>query len=162
VTIRRFVERTTRSWRYRRHLPSQFKSMDQVDPPLLRNARELVRLGDVVQVNEYWLFTFAAAALSGSKGAVVAFEPDAWLVQLLRRSRCRPAARERTSGDRSCSRPRRLDRRCLSGLRSFLPATMLHFSAKRLSLKVLPVEMPVHISSGRYHLPAALPYRSSR
>jgi DNA-binding transcriptional LysR family regulator len=28
---------------------------------------------------------------------------------------------------------------------SFLPATMLHFSAKRLSLKVLPVEMPVHM-----------------
>jgi DNA-binding transcriptional LysR family regulator len=25
---------------------------------------------------------------------------------------------------------------------SFLPATMLHFSAKRLSLKVLPVDMP--------------------
>jgi DNA-binding transcriptional LysR family regulator len=28
---------------------------------------------------------------------------------------------------------------------SFLPATMLHFSAKRLSLKVLPVEMPVQM-----------------
>ena len=28
---------------------------------------------------------------------------------------------------------------------SFLPATMLHFSAKRLSYKVLPVEMPVHM-----------------
>lgn len=28
---------------------------------------------------------------------------------------------------------------------SFLPATMLHFSAKRLSLKVLPVDMPVHM-----------------
>ena len=28
---------------------------------------------------------------------------------------------------------------------SFLPATMLHFSAKRLSMKVLPVEMPVQM-----------------
>jgi DNA-binding transcriptional LysR family regulator len=28
---------------------------------------------------------------------------------------------------------------------SFLPATMLHFSAKRLSLKVLPVQMPVQM-----------------
>lgn len=106
MSIRSFVERATRSWIYRRHLPSQFrgvpivvspsaglkylfKSMGQVDPCLLRNVQELVRSGDVV-----WdiganigLFTFAAAALSGSKGAVVAFEPDAWLVQLLRRSR---------------------------------------------------------------------------
>jgi hypothetical protein len=31
--------------------------------------------------------------------------------------------------------------RCLS----FLPATMLHFSTKRLSMKVLPVEMPVQM-----------------
>src|SRR3954452_7191935 len=28
---------------------------------------------------------------------------------------------------------------------SFLPATMLHFSAKRLSMKVLPVEMPIQM-----------------
>ena len=28
---------------------------------------------------------------------------------------------------------------------SFLPATMLHFSAKRLSLKVLPVDMPAQM-----------------
>jgi DNA-binding transcriptional LysR family regulator len=28
---------------------------------------------------------------------------------------------------------------------SFLPATMLHYSAKRLSMKILPVEMPVHM-----------------
>jgi FkbM family methyltransferase len=63
--------------------------MAMIDPPLLRNVRELVRPGDVV-----WdiganigLFTFAAAALSGVGGQVVAFEPDAWLVQLLKRSR---------------------------------------------------------------------------
>jgi DNA-binding transcriptional LysR family regulator len=28
---------------------------------------------------------------------------------------------------------------------SFLPATMLHYSAKQLSMKILPVEMPVHM-----------------
>lgn len=28
---------------------------------------------------------------------------------------------------------------------SFLPASMLHFSAKRLSMKILPVEMPAQM-----------------
>jgi FkbM family methyltransferase len=32
------------------------------------------------------LFTFAAAALAGGKGKVIAVEPDVWLVSLLRRS----------------------------------------------------------------------------
>lgn len=103
---RTIVERVTRNWSYIRHLPSEFggapitvspsaglkylfKPMTKIDPALLRNAIDLVRLGDVV-----WdiganigLFTFAAAVRTGPGGAIVAFEPDAWLVQLLRRSR---------------------------------------------------------------------------
>lgn len=102
---RRLVERITRNWVFSRHLPSSFgdapiyvtpsaglkylaKPMASVDPSLLRNARELIRRDDVV-----WdiganigLFTFAAASCAGIKGAVFGFEPDAWLVQLLRRS----------------------------------------------------------------------------
>jgi FkbM family methyltransferase len=63
--------------------------MSGVDSILLRNALELVRKDDVV-----WdiganvgLFTFAAAAISGAHGKVVAFEPDPFLVQLLRKSK---------------------------------------------------------------------------
>jgi FkbM family methyltransferase len=62
------------------------------DPILLATARALVRPGDTV-----WdiganigIFAVAAAALTGSKGGlVVAFEPDAALVQLLRRTAAR-------------------------------------------------------------------------
>ncbi len=64
------------------------RPMAVIDPPLLRNVRELVRPGDTV-----WdiganvgLFAFSAAALSGVGGQVFAFEPDLWLAQLLRRS----------------------------------------------------------------------------
>jgi FkbM family methyltransferase len=108
---RTVVERSTRNWVYTRRLPRDFagvpivvtpaaglkyifKSMSNIDPPLLRGARELVRPGDVV-----WdiganvgLFAFAAAHLAGPKGTVVAFEPDAWLVQILRRSAARQPA----------------------------------------------------------------------
>lgn len=63
--------------------------MKKADPPLLRNVQELVQPGNVV-----WdiganvgLLTFAAAAKSGSGGAVISFEPDSWLLQILRRSR---------------------------------------------------------------------------
>lgn len=112
LALRNFVENITRSWVYRRRLPPAFnsvpiyvtpaaglkflfKSMDKADPPLLRNVRELVQPGNVV-----WdiganvgLLTFAAAAKSGVGGAVVAFEPDSWLLQILRRSRsAQPAA----------------------------------------------------------------------
>jgi FkbM family methyltransferase len=59
-----------------------------IDPTLLGLAAELIRPGDTV-----WdiganvgLFTFAAAAAAGPAGHVLAVEPDALLVGLLRRS----------------------------------------------------------------------------
>jgi FkbM family methyltransferase len=69
--------------------------MKRIDPGLFNLVREFVQRGNVV-----WdvganigLFTFSAAHLAGSNGRVVALEPDAWLVQLLRRSaRIQPAA----------------------------------------------------------------------
>jgi FkbM family methyltransferase len=102
---RTLAERATRRWVYARRLPTSFgsvpifvtpsaglkfllKPMSQTDPTLFRNVIELVRPGDVV-----WdvganigLFSFAAAARVGPNGQVIAFEPDAWLVQILRRS----------------------------------------------------------------------------
>jgi FkbM family methyltransferase len=61
---------------------------DGIDPALLGLAAELIRPGDTV-----WdiganvgLFTFAAAAAAGRPGRVLAVEPDARLVSLLRRS----------------------------------------------------------------------------
>jgi FkbM family methyltransferase len=103
--FRRLTERFARDWTFRRRLPRDFgrvpllvtpsaglryfsRSMDTVDPVLLGLVKEVVRPQSVV-----WdiganvgLFTFAAASLAGPKGQVVALEPDAWLVQLLRRS----------------------------------------------------------------------------
>jgi FkbM family methyltransferase len=62
--------------------------MSKSDPSLLRNVLEIVRPNYIV-----WdiganigLFAFAAAARAGRDGLVVAFEPDTWLVHLLRRS----------------------------------------------------------------------------
>jgi FkbM family methyltransferase len=62
--------------------------MARVDPLLVDLCEKYVAHGDVV-----WdiganvgLFTFSAAACAGPSGRVVAFEPDCWLVQLLRRS----------------------------------------------------------------------------
>ena len=64
------------------------RPMDRVDPTLCSLARELVQPRHVV-----WdvganigLFAFSAAHYAGVDGRVIAFEPDAWLVQLLRRS----------------------------------------------------------------------------
>jgi FkbM family methyltransferase len=105
TVARRIVERATRNWVYRRHLPQAvggapivvtpsaglkylFRPMARIDPSLLRNATELVRTNDVV-----WdiganvgLFAFAAAACAGRKGRVIAIEPDTFLVGCLRRS----------------------------------------------------------------------------
>jgi FkbM family methyltransferase len=60
----------------------------KADETLLKNAAETVKPGSVV-----WdvganmgLFSFAAAGLAGSNGRVYAFEPDAVMARLLRRS----------------------------------------------------------------------------
>lgn len=103
-TLRRFVERCTRSWIFPRALPAEFngariyvspsaglkflfRPMKDADPDLLRSAM-IVKPGDVV-----WdvganigMFAVAASARAGSKGRVFAFEPDTWLVRLLRRT----------------------------------------------------------------------------
>jgi FkbM family methyltransferase len=64
------------------------RPMSRIDPSLCSLAAEFVQRRSVV-----WdvganigLFAFAAAHHAGPDGQVLAFEPDAWLVQLLRRS----------------------------------------------------------------------------
>ena len=105
LVVRGMIETLTRDWVIRRRLSADFSSapihvtpsaglrylfrpMNSVDPTLLELAREFVTPGSVV-----WdiganvgLFSFAAASMAGPEGLVVALEPDAWLVQLLRRS----------------------------------------------------------------------------
>jgi len=105
TVARSLLEQATKHLVFRRRLPQlfdrapiivspsagglkYFKPIAKADPVLLRNAKTLVRPGDVI-----WdiganvgLFTFAAAARAGVDGAVVAFEPDTWLVQLLHKS----------------------------------------------------------------------------
>ena len=65
-----------------------FRPMDRIDPSLCSLAQEFVHHRSVV-----WdvganvgLFAFSSAHHAGADGRVIAFEPDAWLVQLLRRS----------------------------------------------------------------------------
>ena len=95
----------TGQWSFRRRLPASvgrspiyvspagglrylFKPMPDIDPVLLALAQKYVQPKAVV-----WdiganlgLFTFAAAHLAGTGGQVFCFEPDSWLVQLLRKS----------------------------------------------------------------------------
>jgi FkbM family methyltransferase len=102
---RALLEQTTHRMILRRRLPDPFRaariyvssegglrylrpSMSNVDPNLLSLVSETICPGDVV-----WdiganvgLFTFAAAAAAGSRGHVLALEPDSELVRLLRRS----------------------------------------------------------------------------
>lgn len=102
---RSWAERFSRGVVLRRRLPRDFgrlsmyvspeaglrywrRDLAKVDPMLLRMARELVKPGSVV-----WdiganlgLFSFAAAALAGPSGYVLALEPDIWLAHLLGRS----------------------------------------------------------------------------
>ncbi len=103
--LRTLLERMSRRVVLKRRLPPEFGrgvvyvspgsalnlwrfDLAKVDPMLFRIAREHVRRGDVV-----WdvganvgLFSFAAAALAGPSGSVLAIEADTWLADLLRRS----------------------------------------------------------------------------
>jgi FkbM family methyltransferase len=106
--LRKLVELASRDVILKRRLPSEFGGgvifvspgaalnywrfdLGKIDPMLLAIVSEIVRKGDVV-----WdvganvgLFSFAAAALAGKEGRVVAIEPDTWLAGLLRRSAAR-------------------------------------------------------------------------
>ena len=103
--LRTMIEQTTHRIVIRRRLPSPFDAariysssegglrylrprLDDVDPILLRLAAEVIRPGHVV-----WdiganlgLFSLAASVAAGPGGHVLAVEPDAVLVGLLRRS----------------------------------------------------------------------------
>lgn len=102
---RALIERSSHRIVFRRRLPAPFRDahiytssegglrylkprLDNVDPPLLGLVSECIANGNVV-----WdiganvgLFSLAAAVASGSTGHVLAVEPDAVLVTLLRRS----------------------------------------------------------------------------
>lgn len=110
--LRSLLERISRNLVLKRKLPAEFggarllvspgsalslwrRDAGRADPMLLRAAREHLRPGDCawdIGAN-VGLFTFAAAALSGPGGRVLAVEADTWLVGLLRRSANLPGNR---------------------------------------------------------------------
>ena len=102
--VRSVLERITRNWVIYRRLPRPFSApiyvspgaglcylfrfMSRIDPKLFALVREFVKVDAIV-----WdiganvgLFAVPAATMAGPHGRVVAFEPDVWLVQLLRRT----------------------------------------------------------------------------
>jgi FkbM family methyltransferase len=102
--LRTISERFSRGRILKRRLPKEFNSrplyvspdaalrfwfnLASVDPALFAIVKESVQSGDRV-----WdiganvgLFSFAAAALSGPSGSVLAIEADPWLAALLRKS----------------------------------------------------------------------------
>lgn len=104
--IRSFLERTTYHLSFQRRLPAEYgrvplvvtpsaglryllRSMTHADPILCALAKQYVHSNAVV-----WdvganigLFSFLSAHFAGAGGRVFSFEPDTWLVQLLRRTR---------------------------------------------------------------------------
>jgi FkbM family methyltransferase len=102
---RSLAEHTTHRLVLRRRLPAPFEEIEiyassegglrylrpnlkGVDPPLLRLVADVVRPGhNVWDIGaNLGLFSFAAAAAAGPQGSVLAVEPDAVLVGLLRRT----------------------------------------------------------------------------
>jgi len=103
--MRSSIERLTRNWTIKRKLPQSFnsapiyvspsaglsylcKSFEKIDQDLLRFCKNHIKPDKVV-----WdiganigLFSVAAANVVGAEGKVFAFEPDPWLVQLLRKT----------------------------------------------------------------------------
>ena len=103
--LKEIMERASRGVTLRRRLPSDFgsasiyvtpesmlrfwrPSLQKVDPPLFAAAQKFVKPGDVV-----WdiganvgLFSFAASWMSGTRGCVFSFEPDAWLASMIQHS----------------------------------------------------------------------------
>jgi FkbM family methyltransferase len=114
MSLRRLAENFSRGVVLRRRLPPRFGrlpiyvtpeaglrywgAMSRVDSLLYDMAEELVKPGSAV-----WdvganvgLFSFCAAALSGSPGFVLSIEPDLWLAYLMTRS-CQALPRDRFS-----------------------------------------------------------------
>lgn len=103
--VRRWAERISRNVVVRRRLPRDLGGRllyvspdaalgfwlpggEHMDPLLFRMARQFVKPGAIV-----WdiganvgLFSFAAAALAGQSGSVLAIEPDPWLASLISRT----------------------------------------------------------------------------